>query len=175
MGMVPEIVRLNIQLTKKCNQRCRSCNSYELDCLDELRLDEFKRVIREATEIFTIRNIAFTGGEPTLFPGFCEITSFARQYSPFVSVTTRYYCSTKQRTQEFVRGRVNRFSFSHHGVGTHDEFTRIKGCEERLVKAIDWLNEEKEKNEIYSDTSKSYLKKVGETVWNIAQKKSKRE
>ena len=48
-----------------------------------------------------------------------------------------------------MRGRVNRFSFSHHGVGTHDEFTRVKGCEERLVRAIEWLNEEREKNEVY--------------------------
>lgn len=42
--MLPEIsvVRLNVQLTKKCNQRCVSCNSYELPSDDELSLDEFE-------------------------------------------------------------------------------------------------------------------------------------
>lgn len=150
MLMMPEIVRLNIQLTKKCNQRCCSCNSYELDCGNELALDEFKRVIQEATTMFAIKNIAFTGGEPTLFPDFCSLASFARSYSPFVSVTTNgYYCSTRQRTKELVYAGVNRFSFSYHGVGIHDDFTRVKGCEERLIKAIDWLNEEKRKNDIY--------------------------
>lgn len=148
--MMPEIVRLNVQLTKRCNQRCRSCNSYELECTGELVLDEFKRVIQEATAIFDIKNIAFTGGEPTLFPNFCDITSYARQYSPYVSVTTNgYYCSTKRRTLELIRGGVNRFSFSYHGIGSHDNFTRVNGCEERLIKAVDWLNEEKSKSEIY--------------------------
>lgn len=35
---IEELVRLNIQLTKRCNQQCISCNSYKVvDSSDELR------------------------------------------------------------------------------------------------------------------------------------------
>ena len=94
-----EIVRLNIQLTKK-----------------------------EACTLYSIKNIAFTGGEPTLHKDILELADYARKYSPKVSVTTNgYYCSTKERTNALVDAGVNRFSFSYHGVGKQDEFCGVQG------------------------------------------------
>lgn len=43
-------------------------------------------------------------------------------------------------------GGVNRFSFSYHGIGKHDNFTNVKGTEERLRNAIAWINEERKYN-----------------------------
>ena len=146
-----EIVRLNIQLTKKCNQRCKSCNSYELDCSDEMSTDEIKRAIKEACTLYSIKNIAFTGGEPTLHKDILELADYARKYSPKVSVTTNgYYCSTKERTNALVDAGVNRFSFSYHGVGKQDEFCGVQGSEMRIRRAIDWLLKRKEQSpELY--------------------------
>jgi MoaA/NifB/PqqE/SkfB family radical SAM enzyme len=124
-----------------------------LDCSDEISLDKFKKGIRETAELFPIKNIAFTGGEPTLHPHFLDIASYAKNYSENVSVTTNgFYCTTRDRIKELLSAGVNRFSFSYHGVGVQDEFTRVKGCEARLRQAIDWLMEEKETN------SKLYIK-----------------
>lgn len=143
--MIPNVVRLNIQLTKKCNQRCQSCNSYEMDSSNELSLDEWKKVIKDATVLFPIRNVAFTGGEPTLYPYFLDIASYARQFSNNISVTTNgYFCTSKNNVKALVDSGVNRFSFSYHGVGIHDSFTRVNGCEERLRQALEWIIEEKE-------------------------------
>ena len=137
--MLPEIsvVRLNVQLTKKCNQRCVSCNSYELPSDDELSLDEFKSAIFQASNLFHLKNIAFTGGEPTLYRHFKEVASYAKGKAENVSVTTNgYYCTSEERIRELIEAGVNRFSFSYHGVGTHDAFTRLPGSEARLRKAI---------------------------------------
>ena len=142
--MFPNIVRLNIQLTKKCNQRCRSCNSYELDCSDEISLEDFQKAIKEAASLFDLKNIAFTGGEPTLYPSFTDIAAYARKFSEKVSITTNgYYCTSRERVQKLIDSGVNRFSFSYHGVGIHDNFTRVPGCENRLRKAIDFIVEER--------------------------------
>lgn len=142
--MLDNIVRLNIQLTKKCNQRCISCNSYEMDCSDELPLNGFKKAISEAAALFPIKNIAFTGGEPTLYPNLLEISSYASQFSDNVSITTNgYYCTSKEKVKELIKAGINRFSFSYHGIGIHDKFTRVDGCEKRLRQAIDWLIEER--------------------------------
>lgn len=146
-----EMVRLNIQLTKKCNQRCKSCNSYELDSSDEMTTGEIKRVIKEVCVLFPIKNIAFTGGEPTLHKDILELAGCARKYSSKVSVTTNgYYCSSKERTNDLVDAGINRFSFSYHGVGKQDDFCGMQGSEMRIRQAIDWLLERKtESPELY--------------------------
>lgn len=146
-----DIVRLNIQLTKKCNQRCKSCNSYELDSSDEMSVDEVKKAIKEACELFPIKNIAFTGGEPTTYSGILDVAQYARQHSPKVSITTNgFYCTSQERVKQLVNAGINRYSFSYHRIGKQDLFTGVKGSEERIRKAIDWLLEEKERqSELY--------------------------
>lgn len=147
----PNIVRLNIQLTKKCNQRCKSCNSYEIHDDGEMSLADIKRAVRETCTIFDIKNIAFTGGEPTLYENILEIAGYARKYSNKVSVTTNgFYCRSKAHVLSLVQAGINRFSFSYHGIGIHDQFVGVKGAEARLRKAIDWLLEIKQEfPEIY--------------------------
>ncbi len=141
------ITRLNIQLTKKCNQRCCSCNSYELWEDNELTLEDIKRVIKEACGMWKINNIALTGGEPTIRSDILEIARTASRYSPNVSITTNgYFFANKDKALEMVRGGVNRYSFSYHGIGKHDKFTNTNGAEERIRKAISWISEEKKKN-----------------------------
>lgn len=144
------IVRLNIQLTKKCNQRCKSCNSYNLDCGEDLTLDEIKNVIQDICDKYSIRNIALTGGEPTLHRNILDIAQFAKMYSSNVSITTNgFYCTSEERVKELIDAGINRFSFSYHSVGKHDLFTGVKGSENRLRSAIDFLCKEREKSNIY--------------------------
>lgn len=139
-----ELVRLNIQLTKKCNQRCKSCNSYELDCADEMSCKEIKRVIQECCALYPIQNIAFTGGEPTIHRDILELAEWGGRFSPKVSITTNgYFCNSKERTFALVDAGINRFSFSYHGVGKQDEFSGLAGSESRIRQAVDWLLEKK--------------------------------
>ena len=82
-------VRLNIQLTKLCNQRCISCNcGPHISTENELDLNEIKSIIKEVCSKYDIKNIAFTGGEPLIKSNFLEIVEYAKRYSEQVSVTT---------------------------------------------------------------------------------------
>lgn len=143
-----KISRLNIQLTKKCNQRCQSCNSYEIkELADELSVSEIETSINAICKKFPINNIAFTGGEPTLYTNILEIARIAKRYSPNVSITTNgYYCTTRERVAELLESGINRFSFSYHGIGTQDQFSGCIGSEARIRKAINWLIDEREKD-----------------------------
>lgn len=142
-------VRLNIQLTKKCNQRCVSCNSYKMNCEDEMKTEEIVNVI---TEIFgggyEIKNVAFTGGEPTIHKDILKIASVAAEYATNVSITTNgYYFQSRKKMEELLQAGINRFSFSYHGIGKQDAFANTHGAEQRLRNAIEWICEEKRKNE----------------------------
>ena len=74
-----DLVRLNIQLTKKCNQRCRSCNSYLMKTDYEMSTSDVTKAIKEISNHFAIKNIAFTGGEPTLRKDILQIAETAKK------------------------------------------------------------------------------------------------
>lgn len=140
-------VRLNVQLTKKCNQRCKSCNSYLLKADDEMDKDTIIKAIKQACSLFDIKNIAFTGGEPTLHKDILEIARTASQCSTNVSITTNgYYCTTKDRVKDLINAGINRFSFFYHVVGGQDGFTGVVGSENRIRQAIEWVCEERKNN-----------------------------
>ena len=144
------IVRLNIQLTKKCNQRCKSCNSYKMDSTNELSADEIKRIIKEVCSLYDIKNIAFTGGEPTIHKDILDVAKYAKKYSPNVSITTNgYYFKSEEKALELIDAGINRYSFSYHGIGVQDSFSRINGAEERIRKAIQWLTSMRKEKDIY--------------------------
>ncbi len=172
----PNIVRLNIQLTKKCNQRCKSYNSYKLKTDDEISLDDFKSVINQVTNLFDIKNIAFTGGEPTTYPHILEIARHAKSKSKNVSITTNgFYFTSKSRVKDLIDSGINRFSFSYHGVGIHDEFTGTSGAEKRLRQAVDWVLSYKDDYPIYVKVGTLFtgdnINEV-EKVLNYAQSKN---
>lgn len=163
-----EIVRLNIQLTKRCNQRCKSCNSYQIDdTVSELSIEEIEKFINEACSIFPIKNIAFTGGEPTLYKDILSVAKIASKKSPFVSITTNgIYCTSKERVNELLDSGINRFSFSYHGIGIHDEFCGVNGSEERIRRAIDWLVKERERGkDVYIKIGSLLLPGGGMVSW----------
>lgn len=142
-----DIVRLNIQLTKKCNQRCKSCNSYMFSTEDEMSTDVIISAMKDICRHFSINNIALTGGEPTVHKDILQIAQMAKKYSPNVSITTNgFYCTTKERVRELIDSGINRFSFSYHGVGMQDTFTGVQGSEARIRKAIEWVCEERQNN-----------------------------
>lgn len=114
---------------------------------NEMSTNDIIKAIKEVCTNFGIKNIAFTGGEPTLHKDILKIAEVAKQYSPNVSVTTNgFYCTDKSKVQELIHAGINRFSFSYHSVGGQDEFTRVAGSEARLRSAIEWVCEERNHN-----------------------------
>ncbi|MBO6211159.1 MAG: hypothetical protein J6N99_10780, partial [Schwartzia sp.] len=77
-----------------------------------------------------------------IYPHILDIAQFAREKCDKVSITTNgWYCTSKDQVKKLLIAGINRFSFSYHGVGIHDAFTRCSGAEERLIKALDYVIE----------------------------------
>jgi cyclic pyranopterin phosphate synthase len=87
-------VDLRVSLTDKCNLRCTYCMPAEgLDWLpsaDVLTDDEVIRLISIAVDLLGVREVRFTGGEPTLRRGLVSIVGAvaALKPRPNISLTT---------------------------------------------------------------------------------------
>lgn len=131
-------VRLNIQLTKLCNQKCISCNcGPDINIANELKANEIKELIKNVTSIYDIKNIAFTGGEPLTKNDFLDIAKYASNFSEKVSITTNaQLIKDVNYAKKLIESGVNNFTLSYHGIGVHDLFTRRSGAEEKLRKGL---------------------------------------
>ena len=141
--------RLNIQLTRKCNQRCKSCNSYNYNDKCEISYEVIENTIKQACERYNINNIAFTGGEPTLRKNLLDILSMANKYCKTISITTNgSYINSKEDALKLINSGVSRFTISYHGCGFHDEFVGIKDGENRVKSTLAILSELKKEKQI---------------------------
>ena len=86
-GPVPVPI-LQIHASRKCNLSCPHCYSESSpSAADELPVEVICELIEDAAEL-GYRGIAFSGGEPLVYPGLVEVLSYAKALGLHTSVTT---------------------------------------------------------------------------------------
>ena len=103
------MMRGEILLTDKCNFNCPYCRGVRKDCQGEMNPSVVAQIIRHWTPI---KNIRFSGGEPTLYPHLVEAINYAKKcgieriaISTNGSANINYY-------KKLIRYGVNDFSIS---------------------------------------------------------------
>lgn len=134
--------RLSVELANICNLHCSYCFRAE-DNLYSSRAEFFpvellRRVIGEARDVANVTKINFTGGEPTLHPGFAatlETVAAAGMTSSFV--TNGWHFERVWPALAANRASVSHVAFSLDGITreTHDHW-RGNGSFDRLVRAF---------------------------------------
>lgn len=69
--------RCELILTDACNFNCPYCRELRDDCQGSMPVDEAKRIVLEWTKA-GLRNIRFSGGEPTLYKGLVDLVKLAK-------------------------------------------------------------------------------------------------
>ncbi|MHC4844392.1 MAG: radical SAM protein, partial [Planctomycetota bacterium] len=77
ISRVSPVWRCEILITDQCNFNCPYCQGLRADCAGTLPLDHVKRTLSLCSET-GLKNVRFSGGEPTLHPNLEEIVKFAR-------------------------------------------------------------------------------------------------
>jgi radical SAM protein with 4Fe4S-binding SPASM domain len=89
-----------INLTSKCNLRCRHCfGSYSIEKENELNLEQWKRVIDNLIEC-NVFYVVISGGEPTQSPIFKEFINYLTKKGIYFVLTTNGIFSNEIR--EFI-------------------------------------------------------------------------
>jgi molybdenum cofactor biosynthesis enzyme MoaA len=98
-------------VTSRCNFSCAYCNG--LSCDKDLDFDVFKTILADMCNNHSLKNIRFSGGEPTLHPQLLDMVKEARSYKCIdrIAVSTNGSADLNYYKQIIAAG-VNDFSIS---------------------------------------------------------------
>ena len=153
-GQVME--RLELHLTYSCPERCVFCS-------EETRMNKYRKFPvtwgRVAKVLRThaargVRNVHFTGGEPTIHPRFIEAIKLAKKLGMRTSIGT---IGTMLSRPDFVDKSIDYldealFSIHGHSAEIHDALARRKGSFARVTKAMQLVLEKKPNFGTYVNT-----------------------
>lgn len=134
-----------LELTYKCNQRCRHCYNKSGECTDksELSIDEWKKVARELGEL-GIFQCVLSGGEPTLLgDSLFEIMDILNEYNVKFIVITNGMLINEKNIEKFKKYRYNWFQVSIDGSRPelHDYVRGVNGAWEKAINAANLVKE----------------------------------
>ncbi|MFO0698134.1 MAG: radical SAM protein [Nitrospira sp.] len=137
--VTPSGVKLIFELTSRCNFSCVHCIRAEDGPHHDLPVAIVDKVLTEVRAYQPVRLVAFTGGEPTLHPQFCEIVELITTHGyPFTFVTNGWsFLQTFGKIQAW-KSKLESVSFSLDGASetAHDTLRRQPGSFRRLMQAI---------------------------------------
>lgn len=134
-----KLFSLCFELTYRCVERCIHCyidDAPKFCAADELTLDEYKDILRQARDMGCV-NILFTGGEVLLRPDLCDIVEEAVNLGFIVDIYTTGVGLTDKVFNRLCTTKVNGISVSlYSGIASeHDKITGVKGSFEKTLKA----------------------------------------
>ena len=153
--------RVDIKIGFRCNNRCSFCVQGEKRC--SLPDKSFEDILGSLKEAFSqgVREVVFTGGEPTLHPNILDLVSEAKKIG-FLEIQLQSngrIFAYNDFCKKAISAGVSQFSPALHGsrASIHDGLTQAKGsCEQTLagIKNLKNLNQKVLTNTVV--TSKNY-------------------
>ena len=162
--------RLELHLTYTCPEKCVFCS-------EEHRMQKYRKfpvtwgrvskVLRmHATR--GVKNVHFTGGEPTIHPRFVDALRLAKKLQMRTSIGTIGTMLVRRDFAERALPFLDEALFSLHGPNAeiHDSLTRREGSFERVTKAIKLSQQIKPHFNVFLNTviTKQNVEYLPETV-----------
>lgn len=130
-----------IEITRKCNLRCKHClNSSGLELDDNLSDEEIKKLIVQLSNA-GIQEIRFTGGEPLTHNSIYDFISLATNNGIYVSIGTNGTLITENIAKKLKKAGLKKAVLSLDGTKERHDFIRGLGNFDKTFKAIDYLKE----------------------------------
>ncbi len=169
---IPSLRYLEVQITDRCNLRCRHCYIGE-GLHRDLSLEGILKTLKQFEEIQGLR-LLLSGGEPLLHPHFWEVNDVLRDYKYRSILLSNGTLITKETAK---RLRVHEVQVSLDGMKEGHESIRGEGTFEKALRAIDHLQEANirvsvatmihRKNLEEFDRLASLLQSKGIQEWNV--------
>jgi len=129
-------LRISINISKKCNLRCKHClsNSGNNDQDELIKEDLFKLIdqMRNAGCFF----LAIGGGEPLLRNDLFELIKYARKNFIAISIITNGLLINKEVAEELNKLKINTITVSIDGLEKNHDQIRGKGNFKKTIKNI---------------------------------------
>ena len=129
--------RIVIELTNRCNLSCHHCFDGRHSADGDLKIEIIEKILLSA-KAHGFEHLSFTGGDPTVHPGFIEILKMVFEARYNFSFVTNGWNFTKIYGKILpYRDRLTGITFSLDGAReeTHDRL-RGRGSYRRVMKAV---------------------------------------
>jgi radical SAM protein with 4Fe4S-binding SPASM domain len=118
-----------LEITKRCNLRCRHCGSGCTDLFGrtlELEISEWEKVISKLAEM-NAKRVVFSGGEPTLKKGIQDLFSQIKSLGMEYGIITNGFCLEDEILNALVANPPYAVGFSIDGMSTTHNNIRQNG------------------------------------------------
>ena len=138
------INQLYLQLTYKCNLKCKHCFITKNNDKKEISFEDAKSIIDQAYDL-GINNICISGGECTCNKDFIKIINYIRKkYISYSFLTNgQLLYDDKNLFEEIVNSYPNYIKISLYSMdeNIHDNITGVKGSQYKTLNVIKRLKE----------------------------------
>lgn len=135
--MIPGIVKVGIEVTYRCNSRCRSCRYWCADSQskEEMTVVEYENMFREIVAMGG-RRLGIVGGEPLLYSGIFEITRRGKNLGLAVTIGTNGLL-LERYAKDIISSGVDILEVSIDGrEEVHDKNRGVQGAFNQTLRGI---------------------------------------
>lgn len=171
---IPTLRYLEIQLTSKCNLKCKHCYQGEKNDL-ELPFSALKNILNDFVYFQGLR-ILLSGGEPLLYSNFKELNLFLKNYPAYVVLITNGVLLNKIplaqiRNIDEIQVSLDGMEYGHNilrGEGTFEKvISGVKRIKEKTDKKISFATMVHNKNISEFKNMNKLIKSLGAKEWGI--------
>lgn len=138
---LPSLRYLEIQLTSRCNIKCKHC--YQGDKADEeLPFDELKKILEEFISFQGLR-VLLSGGEPLLYSKLKDLNTFLKGYGAYVVLITNGTL-LNDIPLSYI-SNIDEVQISLDGMEEGHDFLRGEGTFKKVIGGIRRLKEKTDK------------------------------
>lgn len=132
-------------LTRRCNYRCEYCGDWRQESYDgEMDREQWQGALASLKRHIGGFAIQFSGGEPFVFPGFCELLEYCRDNGILAGAVSNGSRLDGEILRRFVAARPANLDLSVDGASpaSHDEARGVPGSLARIEAGLARLRRE---------------------------------
>lgn len=157
-------LKISMNITKKCNLRCKQCFSDSAEELDnELATEEVYKLFDDMSEYGTFF-ICIGGGEPLMRPDIMDILAYGKKKRLAISIVTNGTLMTKEMVSKLNEMDLDTLWISFEGMENNHDFLRGKGTFAKAIEALEHLREFKSKVAIRVSVSKNNINELLDVI-----------
>ena len=152
--MVYKNMNITIDVTTKCNLRCKHCRTNEI--IHKLSLDEIKTIVKKCKESKP-RGVFISGGEPLTRNDIADVIKETKKLAPITILNTNSLLLTEEKLQELIDAGLNYIQVSLDGIEKYHDFIRGKGTYKKTIEKLKLISK-------YSDKIKLHISSVVSSI-----------
>ncbi len=140
-------MNITIDVTSRCNLRCKHCRVNEID--NEMSIDQIEYIFNKLKD-FKPRGVFISGGEPLMRKDIVEIVKKSKKLAPVTILNTNSLLLTEDLLKELIEVGLDYIQVSIDGTQKIHDYIRGEGTYNKAVEKMKMINK-------YSDKIKLHI------------------